>query len=518
VTDSDVTGGRLLRNTVANGLGIGVGGLLTVIVTPYMLHHLGAEKYGIWLLAASLTFGSGYIALGNLALPEAAIRFVAEARARRDAEAINEVMSTLTVFFFVLGLVLGGILAGAAGLLAAVLVHNRLLHDTATVVFLVVSAQVAVALPTSAFLALIEGTQHHGWYQVIFMGGEVLWTASAILAVHDGHGVVSLAVLSVAFAGLQAVASYVVGRRLQPSLRLRPSFVKRVTLKRLLSYGLPFTALRFLGVVYAQMDRTIIAVALSAAAVARYEVAYRVHSLAAVMLSVAPSAILPAAAYIGAAGDVDRLRRLYLRGTRYALAMALPVGLAAMIYARAIILAWVGPRYAGLTGVTRLFLVYPLLVAVHTIGVTMLLGLGRMRETVQLNALSVGVNLVVSVALVGPLGIEGVVIGTLVGYLVIWIPYTRLFLSHFEVDLGEWVSRVILPNLPGLAIQLLLGIATVRLVEGWDFIGVVLAIAVSCGVSLLAFWLFGMSGEERSALRRSGRQALGRVLDTEDGN
>jgi O-antigen/teichoic acid export membrane protein len=233
------------------------------------------------------------------------------------------------------------------------------------------------------------------------------------------------------------------------------------------------------------------------------------------MLSVAASAILPAAAYIGAAGDIDRLRRLYLRGTKYALAITFPVAVAAIVYARAIILAWVGPKFVGLTGVTRLFLIYPLLVAVHVIGLTMLLGLGRMRKPVRLTAISVGLNLLISALLVNSLGIEGVVIGTLAGYLIIWVPYTRLFLREFQVHVGEWLRKIVLPNLPGVAVQLVLGVLTVKTVEGFGFIGVALAVAASCAASLLTFWFVGMSSDDRHVLRRSGLQALGRVVDAE---
>src|SRR4030081_3196178 len=78
---SEVTGGRIPRETLGTGAANVSGALVTIVLTPFLLHRLGAEQYGIWLLALSLTFSSGYLALADLGLPSAAIRFIAEARA-----------------------------------------------------------------------------------------------------------------------------------------------------------------------------------------------------------------------------------------------------------------------------------------------------------------------------------------------------------------------------------------------------------------------------------------------------
>ena len=109
---------------------------------------------------------------------------------------------------------------------------------------------------------------------------------------------------------------------------------------------------------------------------------------------------MPAAAYLGSAHDSEQLRKLYLRGTKYAVAMTLPVTVAALLYTRPLIVTWVGAEYEGLTSTTRLFLIYPLFVSVHVIGATMLVGLGRMREMLFLSPAAVLLNLVLSVILV----------------------------------------------------------------------------------------------------------------------
>src|SRR5688572_32966518 len=92
---SEVSGRRLVRNTVANAVAGGVVALLAVLLTPFFLRRLGPAEYGVWLLATTLTFANGYLGLADLGLQQAGIRLVAEARSRDDLQAVNEVVSTM---------------------------------------------------------------------------------------------------------------------------------------------------------------------------------------------------------------------------------------------------------------------------------------------------------------------------------------------------------------------------------------------------------------------------------------
>ena len=60
---SIVTARRLARNTFASGLASAWSAIVTLAMTPFLLHHLGVDSYGLWVLALGLTFSSGYLAL-----------------------------------------------------------------------------------------------------------------------------------------------------------------------------------------------------------------------------------------------------------------------------------------------------------------------------------------------------------------------------------------------------------------------------------------------------------------------
>ena len=74
--------------------------VLGLVMLPFNLHHLGMAAYGLWMLTSSVT---AYLTMLDLGYGGALVRFVARYRARRDARALNEVMSTLAVVYTSIG-------------------------------------------------------------------------------------------------------------------------------------------------------------------------------------------------------------------------------------------------------------------------------------------------------------------------------------------------------------------------------------------------------------------------------
>lgn len=501
VTVSEVTSGRLLRNTFANGTASAWSALVTVVLTPFLLHRFGSEQYGLWVLALGLTFSSGYLALADFGLTEAAVKFIAEARASGSAAAISAIASTTLAVFSVVGVLVGGAMWALAPRFVDWFGVSEHLAATARVLFALMALEILVELPTTALRAVIEGIQEYVWLRSIDVIGRTLWAVLVVVAVFRGHGVVALGVITLIAAAVRSLATLVVAYRVAPGLRLRPRLVTRSVLRATLGFGSLVGGLRVLTVIYAQMDRVIIAVAISVAAVAGYEVVFRIQSLTTLALVMASSAVVPAAAYNATRGDHERQRELYLRGTKYAMAISLPVCIAALLYARLLIVSWVGAKYASETAAARIFLLFPIFASVNQVGVAMLIGLGRVRRVLLLQVIAVGVNLILSIALAGPLGITGVVIGTCVGGLVVWLPYLHTLLTTFAVPVRDWWSRAIRPNLPGAVVQVSVGLLTLAWCSNVDSFWLVgMLFTASCALNAATFIFLGMDFTEREHL------------------
>lgn len=501
---------KLVRNTLANGVGSTIGILIGLVLTPFMIGQLGLAAYGVWTLALTLTFSGGYASLADLGVEGATVRYVAEAMAEKDIEAVSRTVSTTLLLFCAIA----SLLAPAAVALAHPFVslfgvpHD--LSSAAALCFALVGGQLAFELPARAFVAVLEGTQQYIVYQTVELIRGLLQAGLYVIVLLEGWGIGALGGASMASSICALLAYWVLAHRAVRGLRVSPLRARRAELCRLVSFGGGVFTLRLISTVYRQMDKVIVGAALGPSSVALYEIANKVNLAAATMSSVSVSAVVPAAAFVRR--NAALLRDMFLRGSCYATAASLPVAVAGFIFAKPLLVSWIGPEAAPAVEAARLFLLYEAMQAVQNVASTMIFGIGRIRVPLVVNMLATLANLGLSIALVHPLGFEGVIVGTLIANGLAWPIMLRFYLHVFDTPLRTWFRRIVLPNLFGLVPQVALSAPLFMLMGGThSLVLTIAACAFSIAISIASFTLVGIRGEDRRALLGTLMQALGRM-------
>src|SRR5262249_14576677 len=157
-------------------------------------------------------------------------------------------------------------------------------------------------------------------------------------------------------------------------------------------------------------------------------VASKLQLLAALALTFTSSAIMPAASRLSVLEDGhESLSTMFLEGTKYTMALAIPITVTMMVWADAFVRTWIGHGFDPSIGYARWFLVWVLIASCTSVGLTIIVGIGYAREAMLIALASALLNLGISIALVRPLGVLGVIVGTVVGNAVVTYPYMRLF-------------------------------------------------------------------------------------------
>ena len=498
----------MVRNILANTGGTLVSVALGLFLTPFMIHRLGVEAYGVWILATTLTFGVGYFSWADLGIEQAAVRYIAEARAAGDDREMNRVWITSFVAFAGIALVLTPPLILLSGPLVDLFSVPESLKPEATTAFAFVLAQFAFELPARGFSALLEGAQRYGLWQVTRLLQGLLLSGATIAILIAGKGVGSLGMATFGAQAVTFVVTAVVALRGVPGARVSLRLVSRKTMRRLAGYAGQLLAFRFFSSIARPMDKAIIGIALSTAVVTTYEVANKLYMAAALVETLATSALVPTAAYNR--DQPERLREMLLRGSNYTLAFALPFMTAGFIFAEPLIRTWIGAGQTDAATPARLLLLSLVPSFAIVVGQTMLVGLGRIRSMIWMVAGWTAVNLILSIILVGPMGINGPVVATLVSTVLLFFPVVWLFLREIGVTAEEWTKDVILPVLPGLALQVGVGLLLLPIAEDT---GSLLLVAFLCAVSVLtalAGWvLIGLSKRRRGELVQMIRETAG---------
>src|SRR5581483_7195537 len=93
---------EILKNVGSSWVALGVNVLVGIVLSPYILHHLGDEAFGLWVLIFSVT---GYYGLFDLGIRSSIVRYVAKYSAVNDDEQLNHLINTAMFAYGGIGLV-----------------------------------------------------------------------------------------------------------------------------------------------------------------------------------------------------------------------------------------------------------------------------------------------------------------------------------------------------------------------------------------------------------------------------
>jgi O-antigen/teichoic acid export membrane protein len=264
-------------------------------------------------------------------------------------------------------------------------------------------------------------------------------------------------------------------------------------------------------IVYQQTDRLVLGIFLGAAAVALYEAAGKFQGLVSQITTFAVSAVMPVASQFDAQGRRDSIRSLFLRGTKYAIALICPIVVVLMVVAHPLLQAWLGSRFANYAFAAQVLISHQLLTSGVAVGDSMLGGLGLVRRRVPYAVGVAALNLSLSLLLVRPLGILGVVLGTAIPYFVDYPFHMAILLRASEVPFREWLRRTVAPTYPLLLLPLSVSLALSATPLRDSIPGIAAIGALSVGPYWLAVYLFGFEPHEREDVRSGVRAAWARA-------
>jgi O-antigen/teichoic acid export membrane protein len=170
--------------------------------------------------------------------------------------------------------------------------------------------------------------------------------------------------------------------------------------------------------------------------------------------------VMPAVASLAAAQDYRGLDRVKYDGTRLHIAVLLPVGLLAWIYATPFLSLWIGERQWGairalgydlsdVAWLMRLFLVASIPLAL-SVPAQMAIGINKVKFIALASLAGSIVNLPISCYLTARLGVEGVIWGTVLTTLFsnLLVPGIYLF-RELEIDLKTYLKRTLAAPITG---------------------------------------------------------------------
>ena len=487
---------RPARNVLSNWMTYLISGAVSFFLSPFIVRHLGNSAYGVWVLLVSMT---GYLGFLDLGIRGAVTRYVAKFHSERDHEKSSRTVSSAC------GLFLG---ASAIAVVAAVVFsvfavpHFKIPPSylkAAQLVVLLAGLNVAVSLISGVFGGVIVGLQRFDLLSSIAIGGIGLRTIAIFIALENGKGLVTLALIQLGGTLCELLLGLALARKLYPELRIAIVNVRRDHVTLIFSFGFYAFLLHLSNYFIFFTDALVIGAFLPVSMVTFFAIGGNLANYGRDLVGGFSRTMTPLASKLEVEAGREGLQHAILKQARYCAMAMWPVFITFIIRGPSFIGLWMGASYAELSGHVLWILSVPWLFGAGTSVVASgMLGIGQHKRVVPF-ALAEGLgNLVLSIVLVKPMGILGVAWGTAIPNLAISIFFWPWYIRRtIGIPLRDYVYSLWLR--PAIA-MLPFALCTFAVNRWWHaptllfFFAQVAAVFPS---ALLGAWYLGLPSEER---------------------
>ncbi len=370
-----IGGSVLARNTAINLVGQVVPLLVAVAAMPYVIRHLGPDRFGLLSLAWIVV---GYFALLNLGIGPATTKFVAELLGKGEIEKLPELVWTALASLSCLGLAAGILLAAASPALVDRLLRiPSALHGQAHEIFLILAISLPISFANSSLGGVLVASQRFGLLNAISIPSGILTYLVPAAALALGFGLPAI-VLFLVLARIAALGvSFLLCLWLYPGLGARPRFNRRLV-RPLLGFGGWVTVSGTIGPVLVYFDRFLIGALLSVAAVGFYTPPYMISTQLGILPSGLTATLFPAFSTSAGRGDAEWIRKALVRSLKFLLVLLGPAALLLVFFARPLLTLWLGTEFAAEGAlVLQIMAVGRLINSLARIPYSLLQGVGR---------------------------------------------------------------------------------------------------------------------------------------------
>jgi len=317
--------------------------VLFFILTPYIIHHIGVERFGIWTIVSVLT---GYLGLLDLGISTSFVKYIAEYYTRKDYEKINSVVNTGFLFYLGFSFV---VIALAMIFIQPILSLFNIppsLYGEAVFVFCLGLVLFGVSNSFNVFGAIQNGLQRMDISNKVAIAVSIPGVAGTVIALEYGYGLPGLMVSNALILLVTSAINVIVAHKIFPDFKFSPLLLSnKETFRLLFTFGYRVQVAAIAGAIHFQLDKFLLAFFLNVSRVTYYTIASQTASSIREIPLLLLNAILPAASEMDAGKNREALNILYYRSLKYIVLIGVCLLTVTFLLADPFLYLWLGTGY-----------------------------------------------------------------------------------------------------------------------------------------------------------------------------
>lgn len=293
---------RLSKNALWTLLGTGLPLIVALVTIPPLIEGMGTARFGVLTIAWMVV---GYFSLFDFGMGRALTQLIARALGRGDHARIAPLAWSAFSLMIVLGIV-GALLVAA---LSPWLVTSRLeipadLERETLVSFYLLAASIPIVIATTALRGILEAYERFGWVNLVRVPLGAMTYLGPVLVLPYSNELPAMVLVLVAARVVSCLVYLAVCLALYPDLR-RARPIERHLVAELLGFGGWMTLSNIAAPLLLYLGRFVIALLISAEAVAYFATPYDVVINLLIIPGVLVSVLFPRFANLFEARDAS---------------------------------------------------------------------------------------------------------------------------------------------------------------------------------------------------------------------
>jgi len=453
---------RLLAKNILTGSASKIGYLLTrFFIPPFVLMHVGIERYGIWATCFILV---GYLGVSTVGISNVYLKYVAEFDARKEYDRANSLLSTgIFITMPLCTLLFAGVWFAWPQLIGFLHINPALQTDAREVALTVIGVFLG-SIGISAFRDALMGSQKISNLQGTWVIGYLLETFFIWYLVSNGRGIRGLVEAFLIRNVVENVLNIILAYRKLPWLHVSWRNFDRCNIRTIFHFGGAVQMMSLLAIVLDSIERAIAVPLIGVGGAGLLEIGTKLPTMAVLLPNSFSTAFLPAASYLSGGINCMKERsstisQLYLRGARYMNLTSAYFCAFLALFPVAILSVWLHQKFDGITLILVVFAVTTQLHLLTGPGTSILKGIGRPWQELRYSGANIVLLLVtlpVTRLIFGQWNTSVIAIGVCAATVLA----SAYFLFHanrlLSVDFASYLRKVLVPGaVPYIAAGLL---------------------------------------------------------------
>jgi O-antigen/teichoic acid export membrane protein len=331
------------KNILYNALGYVFPVGVALFTTPYIVHKLTPEIYGIYVLAIFLM---GVMSFLDLGFGQGIVKFVSQYEAKNDYERINKIIGVSLIIYLGMGL-LGCvlILLFSNCLVENVFKISREYVQAASLAFRIVAFGFLISFVGGIFSNLPKALQR---YDISVKIQNIVFccsTISVVILLYFRKGLIEVLIAYVFFQLVGIIIYYNASKKILPTIIVKLEFDKAV-FKEIFGFSIFTAANTVTGNIVVRVDKMIIGGFLGTSAVAYYSIPFMIVQMCAGFIGAITQHLFPGVSYIQGLKNKERLTEIYKRAFRYVISLSLIIAISLILLGDSFLKLWMGQEFA----------------------------------------------------------------------------------------------------------------------------------------------------------------------------